>query len=70
MTVSAQSVYFGAGNLGRRIARAIHPVLLCDNNPALWGGVIDDLPVVSPAAAVKRDPDATFVVCDLAPEPQ
>jgi FkbM family methyltransferase len=62
MTVSAEFVCFGAGNLGRRIARAIHPVLLCDNNPALWNRVVDGVPVVSPAAAVKRYPHASFVV--------
>src|ERR1017187_1241405 len=62
MTDSAAIVSFGAGNLGRRIARAIHPVLICDNNPSLWESVIEGIPVVSPAVAVKRYPNATFVV--------
>ena len=62
MTVSAPIVSFGAGNLGRRIARAIHPVSICDNNPSLWGRVIEGCPVESPKAAVQRYPDATFVV--------
>ena len=62
MTVSAPIVSFGAGNLGRRIARAIHPVLICDNNRSLWDSAIDGIPVASPEVAVKRYPDATFVV--------
>jgi FkbM family methyltransferase len=62
MTVSAPIVSFGAGNLGRRIARAVHPVLICDNNPSLWDSLIEGIPVASPEVAVKRYPDATFVV--------
>lgn len=62
MTVSASIVSFGAGNLGRRIARAIHPVLVCDSNPLLWGRVVEGIPVESPKAAIERYPDATFVV--------
>ena len=62
MTVSIPFVIFGAGNLGRRIARAIHPVLICDNNPSLWDRVIEGIPVASPEVAAKRYPGATFVV--------
>ena len=62
MTVPVPIVCLGAGNLGRRIARAIHPVLICDNNPSLWDSVIEGIAVVSPEAAVKRYPNATFVV--------
>ena len=62
MTFSRQIVTFGAGNLGRRVARAIHPVLICDNNPSLWGKLVEGVPVDSPKAAVQRYPDATFVV--------
>jgi FkbM family methyltransferase len=62
MTVSAPIVSFGAGNLGRRIARVIHPVLVCDSNPSLWGRVVEGVPVESPKAAIERYPDATFVV--------
>jgi FkbM family methyltransferase len=62
MTVSAPIVSFGAGNLGRRVARAVHPVLICDNNPSLWDGLIEGILVASPEVAVKRYPDATFVV--------
>jgi FkbM family methyltransferase len=62
MTVPVPIVCLGAGNLGRRIARAIHPVLICDNNPSLWYSVIEGIPVVAPETAVNRYPDATFVV--------
>jgi FkbM family methyltransferase len=62
MTVSVPIVIFGAGNLGRRIARATNPVLICDNNPSLWDSVVEGIPVVSPKVAVQRYPHATFVV--------
>lgn len=62
MTVSSPTIIFGAGNLGRRVARAIGPVLICDNKPSLWDNVIEGIPVVSPAVAVKRYPDAMFVI--------
>jgi FkbM family methyltransferase len=59
---STPIVVLGAGNLGRRIARAVHPVLFCDNDPSLWDSVIEGITVASPEVAVKRYPDATFVV--------
>jgi FkbM family methyltransferase len=59
---SSPIVCFGAGNLGRRLARAVHPVLFCDNNPSLWHTHIDGIPVQAPKAAVERYPDARFVV--------
>jgi FkbM family methyltransferase len=62
MTSSSQFVCMGAGNLGRRIARAIRPVLICDNNSSLWGSEAENVPVVSPVEAVKRYPEAMFVV--------
>ena len=62
MSSSSAFVGFGAGNLGRRIARTLHPVLICDNNPSLWGKVVEGVPVESPKTAVQRYPDATFVV--------
>ncbi|MGA2338156.1 MAG: hypothetical protein ABSG08_22515, partial [Terriglobales bacterium] len=62
MTVSSPTIIFGAGNLGRRVARAIRPALICDNKPSLWDNVIEGIPVVSPAVAIKRYPDAMFVV--------
>lgn len=36
--------------------------MFCDNNPALWGTVCEGIPVESPAAAVGRYPQATFVI--------
>lgn len=62
MPFSGQFVSFGAGNLGRRVARAIHPVLICDSNSSLWGSVVEGIPVESPKAAVERYPNAIFVV--------
>lgn len=61
MTFSNPVVIFGAGNLGRRVAQAVHPVLFCDNNSALWGSVCDGIPVESPQTAVQRYPNATFI---------
>lgn len=62
MTILAPFVILGAGNLGRRIARAIQPVLICDNDSSLWDSVIEGIPVVSPQVAIQRHPQATFVV--------
>ncbi|MGA8345615.1 MAG: hypothetical protein WB781_27035, partial [Candidatus Sulfotelmatobacter sp.] len=62
MILPSPIICFGAGNLGRRIARAAHPVLFCDNNSAVWGTVCDGIPVESPATAVQRYPQATFVI--------
>ena len=61
-------VVFGAGNLGRRVARELVSLgfpLLCfsDNNPALWGTWVEGLPVLSPAEAVGlHRAGATFLV--------
>jgi FlaA1/EpsC-like NDP-sugar epimerase len=62
MPISPPFVVLGAGNLGRRIAHAIHPVLFCDNNRTLWNSEREGIPVVSPEIAVQRYPDATFIV--------
>ena len=62
-------VVFGAGKLGHKLAGALHPVAFCDNNAKLWGTQIDGIPVVAPADAVKRHPDATFVVAIWYPSP-
>lgn len=59
---SSVVVCFGAGQLGRRTARAIHPVLFCDNNSSLWNTEVEGISVESPRAAVERFPNATFVV--------
>lgn len=63
MTHPSPVICFGAGNLGRRIARVVHPALFCDNSSALWGTVCEGVPVESPATAVERYPHATFIVC-------
>lgn len=62
MRASDSVVLFGAGNLGRRIARAIHPALFCDNNRSLWGTLVEGIPVESPERAVQLHPNATFVI--------
>lgn len=59
---SGQFVILGAGNLGRRVNRALNAVLFCDNNSRLWGTLVEGVTVESPAVAVSRFPDATFVV--------
>jgi len=62
MKLTAPVVIFGAGNLGRRIARAVRPVLFCDNNRALWGTSWEGIPIESPSTAVQRFPNATFII--------
>jgi len=62
MTLSTPVIIFGAGNLGRRLARAVRPVMFCDNNPALWGTGWEGIPIESPERAIERYPSATFVI--------
>jgi len=62
MSPSPQFVILGAGNLGRRLARAIRPEMFCDNNRALWGTTWEDIPIESPETAVRRFPKATLIV--------
>jgi len=62
MNISAPIVCFGAGKLGQRVARAVHPILFCDNNASLWHTSVAGILVDSPSAAVEHFPDATFVV--------
>jgi FkbM family methyltransferase len=62
MNSSAPMVIFGAGNLGRRVARAIRPALFCDSNSTLWGTAWEGVPIESPETAVRRYPNAIFVV--------
>jgi FkbM family methyltransferase len=62
MRFSAPIVIFGAGNLGRRVARTLTPVAFCDNNRLLWGTSVNGIRVDSPAAAVRQFSNATFVV--------
>ena len=62
ISLSLRTIILGAGNLGRSVARVVHPELFCDNNRSLWGTVIDGIPIESPATAVQRYPNATFIV--------
>lgn len=61
-------VIFGSGRLGLSLRQRLagtdfDPVAFADNNAALWGTVVDGLPVLSPlAAAQKYRDDAAFVV--------
>jgi FkbM family methyltransferase len=67
MSFPVSVVCFGAGRLGRRVARVIGPALMCDNNVSLWGRNVEGVPVESPRAAVERYPEATFVVTIWSP---
>ena len=62
VSISGPFVVSGAGNLGRRVARAIDAKLFCDNNSRLWGTSINGIRVESAASAARQFPDATFVV--------
>jgi FlaA1/EpsC-like NDP-sugar epimerase len=62
MTLPSPVVIAGAGSLGQRVAKAVHPVLFYDNNSSLWGAVCEGVPVESPAATVKGYPNAMFIV--------
>ena len=63
-----QLVIFGSGRLGRRVREGLagtdlEPVAFADNNPEVWGKVIDGLPVLSPEdAADKYSRNTTFIV--------
>ena len=52
-------ILFGAGNLGRKILKAlrlegIEPLGFADNNPALWGQSVEGVTVFSPKDAAER----------------
>lgn len=61
-------VLFGAGNLGRMIRAKLHslgiePLAFTDNNPKLWGSIIDGIPVLCPLdAASQFGSSAAFLV--------
>jgi FkbM family methyltransferase len=65
---AASLVLFGAGGLGRRTLRGlrqahIEPLAFCDNNPALWGGNIEGVGILSvPDAARLYGANAAFVI--------
>jgi FkbM family methyltransferase len=64
-------ILFGAGNLGRRALTKLRqmgrqPLAYMDNNPALWGTKVLDVPVMSPADAAKRfDPAQVGVITTI-----
>ncbi|HEV3301068.1 MAG TPA: FkbM family methyltransferase [Planctomycetaceae bacterium] len=61
-------VIFGAGQLGRKVARAlrqhgIEPLAFADSNQKIWGTSVDGIPVRSPAdAAAEWGQRAAFVI--------
>jgi FkbM family methyltransferase len=61
-------VLFGAGNLGRKVRRALagtplEVVAFADNDPARWGTTLEGLPVMEPGTAAARfGREACFVV--------
>lgn len=61
-------VVLGAGTMGRRAVAALRrfgtpPLAVCDSNPSFWGTQIEDLSVLSPAAAAERfGKDAVFFI--------
>lgn len=61
-------VIFGAGRLGRTVreklsGKDLEPVAFADNNPRIWGDIVDGLPVLSPEdAAKKHSQRAIFVL--------
>lgn len=69
----ADLLLFGAGNLGRRTLAGlrrvgIEPLAFADNSPALQGEVVDEKPVVAPAAAAQDfGTSAAFVVTAWSP---
>jgi len=69
VSASDEIVVFGAGSLGTRVARAVNPVLFCDNNQNLWGTSVEGVPVESPVTAINHYPGATFVAAIWNPSP-
>jgi FkbM family methyltransferase len=66
-------VLFGAGTTGRVIARDLNakgnpPLCFVDNDPKKWGEVMEGVAVVSPDAAKKHFPNATWIVSVMRPE--
>lgn len=60
-------VLFGAGGFGKRTLLGLHrlgiePLCFTDNNQSLWNRYIEDKRVVSPSEAVKKYPEALFMV--------
>ncbi|MFB3915166.1 MAG: FkbM family methyltransferase [Terriglobales bacterium] len=62
-------VLYGAGKLGRKVLQGLRgqnlqPLAFADSNPALAGKIIDGIPVLAPADAVKKfGKHSVFVIC-------
>jgi FkbM family methyltransferase len=61
-------ILFGSGGLGRRTLQGLRkinitPLCFCDNNEHLWDTSVDGLMILSPQNAIRKYPDATFVLC-------
>ena len=65
---SNEVVIFGVGRYGKMIMKALKAggiegiKCFCDNNPNIVGLNIEGLPIVRPEEALKRYPDAVFVI--------
>jgi len=60
-------VIFGAGGLGRKIARILNrmghtPLAFCDNNPQLWNTEMNGVKVLSVNDAIASFPSAVFMI--------
>lgn len=70
-SLDGQFILFGAGNLGRKVARILRtiektPAAFMDNNPSLWGKDVEGIRVMSPAeAAGKFDPEQVGVITTI-----
>jgi FkbM family methyltransferase len=61
-------ILFGAGGLGKRTLAGlrklnIEPLCFSDNNQSLWNSTVDGMAVYSPEEALRKFPDAVFVLC-------
>lgn len=72
---SRSVVLYGAGNLGRKVSRAlranqVEPLAFADQSPALAGRSVEGIPVLPPQGAVRRfGSEAVFVICVWHPAP-
>lgn len=61
-------VLFGAGQAGAAVSRLLgadwEAVCFADNDREKWGAFLEDLPVLSPAESLLREPDC-FCLCAL-----
>lgn len=69
-----QVCVFGCGDFGRRCrfllsAAGIAVDFVSDNNPALWGKLVDGIPCISPAQLQERSQDTLVLVALSRPEP-